>query len=169
MQLLKKAATALSILSLSILAACGGGGDSPNYPADGQIVINTATTSTPVGTYSTAGARAEAYEYGPGLLEYFFFELEDFYTEVYFAPNDTRKYVIVFDDSSDDYGCRSAAVSETDLSNWDLPSLPVCASTLEIDAAKRNLRASNFTIKGLENPALKVTLSANISWTLTAE
>jgi hypothetical protein len=42
----------------------------------------------------------------------------------------------------------------------------VCTSTLEIDAARHQLRASNFTIRGLENTNNQVTFSANVSWTL---
>ncbi|HRH18414.1 MAG TPA: hypothetical protein PLS22_13265 [Aquabacterium sp.] len=169
MRLFNVGRVALSVVALSVLTACGGGGDDgPDYPADGQIVISSsAPDGAPVGTYYTANADSDAYE--DGGLEIATIDFEEFLAEVVFLQEDPRKYVIFFEDmSDDDYSCRSAALSVEEQQSWNpfVPPLPVCASTLEIDAARHQLRASNFTIRGSENTNNRVTFSANVSWTL---
>jgi hypothetical protein len=169
MRLFNVGRVALSVVTLSVLTACGGGGDGPDYPAAGQIVISSnSPTGAPVGTYDTANGYSDAFDGGG--LEIAGIEFDEFLAEVIFSQGDPRKYVILFDDASDDYACRSAALSLEEQQSWygypEAPSLPVCASTLKIDAAKHQLQASNFTIRGLENTNNRVTFSANISWTL---
>lgn len=166
MRLFNAARVALSAVALCALTACGGGGDGPDYPAEGQIVIHSAA-GAPAGTYNTANAYSDAFE--DGGLEIATIDFEEFLAEVVFLQEDPRKYVVFFEDmSDDDYSCRSAALSAEEQQSWNpfVPPLPVCASTLKIDAARHQLLASNFTIRGLENTSNRVTFSANISWTL---
>lgn len=167
MRLFNAARVALSAVALCALTACGGGGDGPDYPAEGQIVIlSSSPTGAPVGTYNTTDAYSEAYEGGG--IEAAYILLDQFAAEIYFSQGDPRKYAILFDDASDGYACRSAALSAEELA-YVYPydeELPVCASTLKIDAARHQLLASNFTIRGLENTNNRVTFSANVSWTL---
>lgn len=172
MQKLRQLTLALSLVALGALTACGGG-DSDNYPDDGNIVIEAATTSTPAGTYSinddNVDAEADTFDRSSGTVEYAAFENDLFYLEIGFLQGNSNKYYVVFDDASDDYVCRSAALSQEELDDWQLLGpIPVCPSSLEIQTSNHRVKASGFIIKGLDDPSKQVKLGANISWTLAA-
>lgn len=75
MRLFNAARVALSMVALCALTACGGGGDDSDYPAEGQIVIHSAS-GAPAGTYYTADSYSEAY--AGGGLETAFIEFDQF-------------------------------------------------------------------------------------------
>jgi hypothetical protein len=172
MSFLKAAGITASVLSLGILTACGGGGSSSaSYPDDGVIVVKSGTSSTPAGSYRIVPAQSDAgtQSYSGGVVEWAYTDAGNFGVEVAFVQGNTSKYVVLFEDASDDYSCRSSSVTNEEvalLSNGNMATLPVCSSTLQIDGSAHRVKASNFTIKGLDNTSNSVTLSANVSWTL---
>lgn len=174
MQKLRQFTLALSLLALGTLTACGGGElGNTNYPNDGDIVIEAATTGTPAGSYSinddNVDSEADTFETSSGTVEYGAFENNLFYLQIGFLQSNTSKYYVVFDDSSDDYACRSAALSQEELDGWEnFGPIPVCPSSLVIQADNHRVKASGFIINGLDDTDNQVKLGANVSWTLTA-
>lgn len=174
MQKLRQLTLALSLLALGALTACGGGGDGGvnNYPDDGEIIIEAATTSTPAGTYSiyddNVYTEADTFLTSSGTVEYGYFENNLFAMEVAFLQSNSNKYYVVFDDASDDYVCRSAALSQVELNDWwdGTYSTPVCPSSLTVQADNHRVKATGLTINGAEDPSKQVRLGANVSWTL---
>lgn len=178
MRVINAGRASLSAAVLCVLTACGGGGgdDGPNYPPEGQIVISSGTGISS-GTYYTAESNSYAYQTIDieGVeMETAHIDSDQFGAKIIFWPTDPRKYVILFSEGDSTkgygYGCRSAALNPENgplsykMYNVDLP---LCASTLEINAVTHQLRASNFTIRGLEITNNQVTFSANVSWTLS--
>ncbi|HIV72269.1 MAG TPA: hypothetical protein H9903_15140 [Candidatus Aquabacterium excrementipullorum] len=159
---------------MSVLAACGGGGGGgdDDYPSNNTVVVNSATTSTPTGSYRidpTNGYADTETVSGGRVLEYAYSETSNFGVYVIFYRDDTNKYLVFFEDNSDLYVCHSGNVSTlelTELANGSPAGITACGGRLLIDASQHRVRASKVSIPGYTNTAAKVTLSANVSWSL---
>jgi hypothetical protein len=161
---------------LSTLVACGGGGgggdDKVDFPANDTIVVNSATSATPASTYSvdrTAGDAGTEVATGGRIVEWAYTENSYFMIQVAFLQSEPGKFLLLFDDDSGDYVCRSNNLSNTELQilvGAPVIDVPVCSGEVRIDASAHRLRASKVTITDPSAPSNKVVVSANVSWSL---
>lgn len=174
MRFISAARAAVSVSVISLLAACGGGGsDGPSYPEEGNVVVVSGTSSVPAGTYRYDQADYSAAETDIAAdgrtIEYAYAYFDQFDIQISFVQNDPSKYLVLIESVSDQYYCRGPRLSNAELAalvGEAVDPLPECGPGLVIDGQAHRARASNVTVKSLSDPAVSITLSANVKWTL---
>lgn len=174
MRFISAVRVAASIISVSVIAACGGGGgDGPSYPEEGNIVVVSGTSSVPAGTYrydqaADSGAETDVAADGR-TIEFAYAYFDQFDVQIAFVQNDPQKYLVLVESLADEYYCRSPKLSNAEfgvLLGGTADPLPECSPGLVIDGPAHRARASNVTVKSVSDPAVSITLSANVKWTL---
>jgi hypothetical protein len=165
----------IGLFTLTLLSACGGGGDANDLPADGTLAVESGGSSVPQGSYTLdtnyTGASGPVDVDGLA-LEVISPENGKFDMSVLYSPADARKVVVSFDDNTATptvtFVCRSNAWSVSELlasdGNSTLGSVPVCNKAVTIDLGKHRITFSKLSLPAVGNAARTVTLSANFSW-----
>ncbi|HEX5372442.1 MAG TPA: hypothetical protein VFW84_06875 [Aquabacterium sp.] len=156
MSVLSSARMGLSILSLSILAACGGGGDSGSGADESSITVHTATSATSAGTYrsSSVDVVTDNTDLGPAdSVEIDFGSFEGGSSAI---QSDNDIYLLGFSDASGDYVCGSPLASE-------VLDAPPCPEGTVVDTARRTARFTNAVLTDVDS-SNTVRISGTYHW-----
>lgn len=187
MQFLKITTVAASVLALSGLVACGGGGsdgDTPNRfgqgvaaPANTLVLTTSTSTSFPTGSYTLDTGYTNAsglVNINGHVIEWVWPENLAFDSGVFFSQTDPRKFAVSLYDQAPDtaYRCVSSTWTTQELAElalvFDDPSLPgvqKCPSGMTIDAPGHHISFSDWTLAS-DDGTKSVKLSVNVSWLL---
>jgi hypothetical protein len=172
---------AFSALTLCVLTACGGGGDSGSATItakEGELILIDAGDSAIIAkTYSldtTYGDAATSASTSIGTVITVYPENGAFDTGLAFLESNPAKFLVGFwANATNDktYGCRSSAWSQTELvalanavGDQSILTEPVCSQNVAIDVSNRRASYSNVKLPADDGGSGSVVLSATFSW-----